>query len=204
MYEIPNLKYSYDDLEPDIDSRTVKIHYEKHHHGYLDNLNKVLNSINYDYRYSLEELVEKIDSFPLEVRGDILFNAGGVLNHNLYWLSMSPHKNNIPEGKLKAAIDEEYGSFENFKNEFIKTATLLKGSGYTFLVINHDKKLEIINTSNQETPYLYGLIPIMTIDLWEHAYYLLYQNRRGEYIKNFFNIVDFVETNKFYEKNIQK
>ncbi|MFA5604071.1 MAG: superoxide dismutase [Bacilli bacterium] len=204
MYKIPKLKYSYGDLKPDIDSRTVEIHYEKHHHGYLDNLNKVLNSINYDYRYSLEELVVNIDSFPLEVRGDILFNAGGVLNHNLYWLSMSPHKNNTPKGKLKEAIDEEYGSFENFKNEFIKTATLLKGSGYTFLVINHEKKLEIINTSNQETPYLYGLIPIMTIDLWEHAYYLLYQNRRGEYIKNFFNIIDFIEINKLYEKNIQK
>ncbi|MDD2519089.1 MAG: superoxide dismutase [Bacilli bacterium] len=202
MYEISKLKYSYNALEPDIDSRTVEIHYEKHHHSYLNNLNKVLDSINYDYRYSLEELVKNIDMFPLEIRGDILFNAGGVLNHNLYWLSMSPNKNNIPVGKLKDAINEEYGSFENFKNEFIKTATILKGSGYTFLVINHNKKLEIINTSNQETPYLYGLIPIMTIDLWEHAYYLLYQNRRGEYIKNFFNIVDFVEINKLYEKNI--
>ena len=145
-----------------------------------------------------------IDKFPIEKRGNILFNAGGVLNHNLYWFNISPLKNTHPVGKIASAIDIEYGSFENFKEEFIRKSSLLKGSGFTFLVVNKDGRLEIINTPNQETPYLYGLTPIMALDLWEHAYYLLYQNRRDEYINNFFNIVDFVEINKLYEETIQK
>ena len=204
MYDMPNLPYSYDSLEPYIDEKTVRIHYEKHHKGYLNNLNEILKKINFQKKYSLMELVENIDELPIEDRGEILFNAGGVLNHNLYWQNMSSHKNNHPVGKIADAINKEYGSFEAFKNEFIKQASLMRGSGFTFLVINHEGKLEIINTPNQETPYLYGLIPIMALDLWEHSYYLLYQNRRSEYINNFFNIVDFVEINKLYEKNIQK
>ncbi|MDD2181528.1 MAG: superoxide dismutase [Bacilli bacterium] len=202
MYDIPNLPYLYDALEPYIDQETVKIHYEKHHQGYLNNLNEILEKINFQKNYTLIELVENIDELPIEDRGEILFNAGGVLNHNLYWKNMSQHRNNRPVGKLADAINKEYGSFETFKNEFIKQASLLRGSGFTFLVINHEGNLEIINTPNQETPYLYKLIPIMALDLWEHSYYLLYQNRRSEYINNFFNIVDFVEINKLYEENI--
>lgn len=204
MYDIPKLPYSYDALEPSIDEKTVRIHYEKHHRGYLNNLNELLKKINFKKNYTLVELVEHIDELPIEDRGEILFNAGGVLNHNLYWKNMSPHKNNHPVGKLENAINKEYGSFEIFKNEFIKQASLMRGSGFTFLVINHKGELEIINTPNQETPYLYGLIPIMALDLWEHSYYLLYQNRRSDYINNFFNIVDFVEINKLYEENIQE
>lgn len=202
MYQIPKLGYNYDELEPIIDEKTVYIHYELHHKSYLNKLNSILNELEYDYRYNLIELVEHIDEFPIRKRGDILFNAGGVLNHNLYWLNMSPNKNTVPVGKLKEAIDKKYGSFENFKKEFIDQASKVVGSGWTFLVINHENDLEIINTSNQETPYLYGLKPIMALDLWEHSYYLLYQNRRSDYINNFFNIVDFVEINKIYEKNI--
>ncbi len=202
MYDIPRLPYSYDALEPNIDEKTVSIHYEKHHLNYLNNLNNLLKEINFNKNYSLKELVQNIDEIPIEKRGNILFNAGGVLNHNLYWLSMSQNKNNHPIGKLEVAINDKYGSFENFKKEFIKQATLLKGSGYTFLVIDKNNNLEIINTSNQETPYLYGLTPIMTIDLWEHAYYLLYQNRRTDYINNFFNLIDFVEINKLYEETL--
>lgn len=204
MYDLIKLPYQYNALEPNIDEKTVLIHYERHHRGYLNNLNRLLEEVEYKGNYTLLELVQNIDEFPMNKRDDILFNVGGVLNHNLYWLSMSPEKNIIPNGKLKEAIDNEYGSFENFKNEFIRLANLLKGSGYTFLVVNREDKLEIINTPNQETPYVYGLIPIMALDLWEHAYYLSYQNRRSDYINNFFNIVNFKEIGKLYEEAIQK
>ncbi|NLL44595.1 MAG: superoxide dismutase [Mollicutes bacterium] len=200
MYELPPLRYALNALEPYISERTVDIHYHRHHQGYLDKLNNFLNSVNYDYRYSLEELINHIDEFPINIRGQILYNAGGVLNHNLYWNSIGPGNKNIPVGTIKEAIDKEFGSFENFKEEFMKQAGLVVGSGWTFLVINGEGKLEIINTSNQETPYLYGLKPIMALDLWEHAYYLDYQNRRDQYISNFFQIVDFDMINKLYEK----
>ncbi|NLM62792.1 MAG: superoxide dismutase [Mollicutes bacterium] len=204
MYDLIKLPYQYNALEPNIDEKTVLIHYERHHRGYLNNLNRLLEEVGYKGNYTLLELVQNIDEFPMNKRDDILFNVGGVLNHNLYWLSMSSEKNIIPNGKLKEAIDNEYGSFENFKNEFIRLANLLKGSGYTFLVVNREDKLEIINTPNQETPYVYGLTPIMALDLWEHAYYLSYQNRRSDYINNFFNIVNFKEIGKLYEEAIQK
>lgn len=204
MYKLPLLNYSDDALEPYIDARTVDIHYNKHHMGYLNRLNNALNSVGYDYKYSLEELVNHIDEFPIKARGNILYNAGGVLNHNLYWYSISPNRNNKPVGLLKQAIDAKYGNYDKFKEQFIKEASFVVGSGWTFLVINHKGELEIINTSNQETPYLYGLIPIMALDLWEHAYYLKYQNKRDEYISNFFEIVDFDNMNKLYEQEIKK
>ena len=204
MYKLPPLRYSYNALEPYIDATTVDIHYNKHHMGYLTRLNNALNGVNYDYQYSLEELVKHIEDFPIKLRGNILYNAGGVLNHNLYWYSISPNYNNKPVGLLKQAIDAKYGNYDKFKEEFIKEASLVVGSGWTFLVINHKGELEIVNTSNQETPYLYGLTPIMALDLWEHAYYLKYQNKREEYILNFFEIVDFDNINRLYEQKIKK
>lgn len=200
MYQKMKLKYGYKDLEPVIDSKTVNIHYNKHYQKYLDNLNKVLQELNYDFKYSVIELVNHIDEFPIQKRDTILFNAGGVINHELYFNSMTPRMNQRPVGELKKAIDDTYGNYENFKQEFIKTASYLVGSGYTFLVMNKENKLEIINTSNQETPYLYGLTPILALDLWEHAFYLKYQNRKDEYINNFFSIIDFENVNKLYEQ----
>ena len=202
MYNMIELSYSYDALEPYIDTRTVGIHYNNHYKGYLTRLNNLLKNQNFSFNYPLNEIPKRIDEFSIESRGDILFNAGGVLNHELYFLNMSPNKNNLPKGKLKEAIDFEYGSFENFKKEFIRMAMLLKGSGYTFLVVKNNG-LQIVNMSNQETPYTYDMIPIMTIDLWEHAYYLKYQNNREEYINNFFHIVNFDYIEQLYEKAIQ-
>lgn len=202
MYKIISLNYDYDALEPYIDTNTVDIHYNKHHKGYLDKLNNILNSVNYKYDYTLVELINHIDNFPMNLRGDILYNAGGVLNHNLYWYNMSPNHNNLPVGKIKEAIDKKYGSFDKFKEEFIKTASKVVGSGWTFLVITPTKDLDIINTPNQETPYLYGFIPVIALDLWEHSYYLKYQNKRSDYINNFFQIIDFKNINDLYEKNI--
>ena len=200
MYQKIKLKYGYEDLEPVIDSKTVNIHYNKHYQKYLDNLNKVLQELNYDFRYSVIELINHIDEFPIQKRDTILFNAGGVINHELYFNSMTARMNQRPVGYLKKAIDDTYGNYENFKQEFIKTASYLVGSGYTFLVMNKENELEIINTSNQETPYLYGLTPILALDLWEHAFYLKYQNRKDEYINNFFSIIDFENVNKLYEQ----
>ena len=204
MYKSVILPYNYGDLEPVLNSETINVHYNKHYLGYLEKLNKILNDINYDYRYTKEELVSHIDEIPIDVRDDVLYNLGGVLNHELYFYSMSNNKVNVPIGALRKKIIDEYGTIENFKDEFIKTANKLVGSGYAFLVLNNNLKLEIINTPNQETPYLYGLIPIMALDLWEHAYYLVYRNRRGEYIEKFFEIVDYNNINKNYEKAVKE
>ena len=203
MYKVLPLDYSLDALEPYIGAETMEIHYNNIYKGYIDRLNRLLNSINYNYEYSLEELIKHIDEFPIQYRGEILYNAGGVLNHNLYWMSMSPDRNNVPVGLLKEAINKEYGSYDNFRKEFIEAASAVVGSGWTFLVINNKKNLEIINTPNQETPYLYGLIPIMALDLWEHAYFLKYKNKRNEYVLNFFEIVDFDKINKLYEEKVK-
>lgn len=203
MYTIDTIDYPYNALEPVLSEKTINIHHNKHHKKYLDNLNKLLEENNYNYQYTKEQLVDKIDIFPLKDRGNILFNLGGVLNHDLYFDIIGPQNHEI-KGKFKDKVIEEYGSYENFKNEFIKETKFLVGSGYTFLVLNKENKLEIINTSNQETPYSYGLIPIMNIDLWEHAYYLDYQNNKDEYINNFFSIIDFDKVNKHYEQALQK
>lgn len=199
MYKPLPLKYSDNALEPFISAYTINTHYNKHYQNYLNKLNETLTKLNYDYKEDLVTLVKNIEQFPLTERDTILYNAGGVLNHELYFSNMSPNKNNKPKGKLNDAINKQYGSFENFKNEFIKTSKLLVGSGYTMLVLNNDT-LDIINVSNQETPYIYGLTPIMALDLWEHAYYLDYQNEKNNYILNFFEIVDFDVVEQNYEK----
>lgn len=204
MYVLKSLPYSYNALEPYISTRTVTIHHEKHHKGYLDKLNIALNKANFDFSHSILWVIQNIDNFPLSLRGDILYNAGGVLNHDLYFEILSSNKNNEPKGILKDEINKEFGSFEKFREEFIKNALSVVGSGWTFLVLNKDKKLQIINTSNQETPYLYGFTPIIGLDLWEHSYYLDYQNNKNQYIDNFFLLLDFDRIENLYEETYQK
>ena len=193
MYKLMHLPYPYDALEPDISEKTVNIHYNKHHKKYNDNLNKLISVDT----YPLELIPQNIDKFPMEKRGQILYNAGGVLNHNLYWYSMNEVKS-YPTGKLLNKINETYGNFDNFKKTFIEKAKMMTGSGYTFLVASNES-LTIMNLPNQETPLSYGLIPLFTIDLWEHAYYLDYQNDRDKYIENFFNKANFDYASKIYE-----
>lgn len=184
---------NYDSLEPVIDDLTLDLHYNKHYQKYLDNLNKLVGN----YSGSVEDIIKNIDDFDLNKRGDILYNVGGVFNHELYFSSM----NNKPfkENKLVRDLIKQYGSFDNLKKEFIKVASKLVGSGYTFLVLN-DKCFDIVNMSNQEVPYTYGLVPLLAIDLWEHAYYLKYKNNRDLYINNFFSIIDFDNASNIYEK----
>jgi len=200
MYE--KIKLDYTSLEPYIDDRTLDIHYNKHYQKYLDNLNKLLKEENYNFS-SIYDLIENIDKINLNDRGEILFNLGGVVNHSLYFYNMSDKGNNKPIGKIKDDIEIYFNTYDEFKEKFKKSAMNLQGSGYTFLVLDEKKDLKIINTSNQDTPYYYGFIPIITLDLWEHAYYLKYQNRKEEYINAWFNLIDFVKVNQLYESNIK-
>lgn len=204
MYKQIDLTYNYDDLVPTLSGKTIFVHYEKHYLGYLNKTNALLKEINYDKNISLEELVINIDTIPMEKRGDILYNASATLNHELYFKNISSRKKSYPIGKIKTAINEKYGDFDNFKKEFINKANKMIGSGYTYLVIKDNNELDIINMSNQDSPLSYGFKPIMTIDLWEHAYYLDYQNRRSDYINNFFDIVDFGVINNLYEENTKE
>ena len=199
MYE--KIKLDYNSLEPFVDDETLDLHYNKHYGKYLDNLNRLLKKNNYKFT-SLYDLIENIDKINLNDRGEILFNLGGVINHSLYFYNMSNSGNNIPSGELGLEINKVYGSYDNFKKEFKKSALNLEGSGYTFLVLDNNK-LKIINTSNQDSPYYYGFIPILALDLWEHSYYLKYKNRKDEYIDAWFNLIDFKKTNKLYVDSIK-
>lgn len=190
------LNYEYNDLMPYISPRTLLIHYNNHYLKYKENLNKLVMTDD------LVKLIKNIDKYDLRKRDEILYNVGGVLNHELYFSSMN-HKNRMPTGKLKIAIDKKYGSYDKFKREFIRKANMMIGSGYTFLVINKNG-LDIINLSNQETPYLYNMIPLLALDLWEHAYYLDYQSDRANYINNFFQIIDFGLSSKLYEEQTKE
>lgn len=201
MYKKIDLDYS--SLEPYIDDLTLSVHYNKHYQKYLDNLNKLLSSVDYDYKYSLPELVKNINVFPEEIRGEILYNAGGVLNHELYFDILNTNGKKEPTGKLLDDINKKYGTFNNFVTEFMKSANKLKGSGFTYLVLNNNE-LDIINLPNQETPYIYNMIPLIALDMWEHSYYLKYQNNKEQYIKNFFSIIDFNKVENIYEKEIKK
>lgn len=193
MFDIIKLPYDYDALEPYIDSETVNIHYNKHHKKYLDNLNKLVFK-----DILLEDIPKRIDEFPLEKRGAILYNAGGVLNHNLYFQGLFDVKS-YPSGRLADKISKVFGSFDSFKDIFISKARLLVGSGYTFLVMDKVGSLSIINLPNQETPFSYDLIPLFTVDLWEHAYYLKYKNDKDSYLKNIWNKVNFDYASSLYD-----
>ena len=199
--EYKRITLDYKSLEPYIDDRTLDLHYNAHYRNYTDKLNKYLNDINYDYKDSPEYLAKHIDILPMENRDKILFNLGGYLNHSLYFYNLTNKKKNIPI-ELLNLINKYFGSFSLFKEEFIDMAMEVKGSGYTFLVMDKNNKLRIINTSNQDTPYYYGFTPIMTIDVWEHAYYLKYTYLRKKYLENIFDIIDFDKVYKLYLDNI--
>ncbi|MBR3362807.1 MAG: superoxide dismutase [Bacilli bacterium] len=202
MKEMIVLPYSYNALLPDINSEVLSIHFDKHYKGYVYNLNKYLKEAGFKNEISLEEIPSNIENFPINLRGDILYNAGGVLNHELYFKSMNPIKSD-PKGNLLNKINTIYGSFEEFRRDFISRAKALVGSGYTFLVSNKRGDLTIINLVNQETPLSYNLIPLFALDLWEHAYYLQYKNDRDKYIENFWNKANFDNALKIYEEIVK-
>ena len=199
-FEKVNLTYSFNALEPYIDEETVRIHYTKHLQAYVDNLNAALKGYEkFVDKKSIEYILSNVSSIPKAIRQTVINQGGGVSNHNLYFYILSPNPKHKPEGKLLKEILNTFGSFNNLKKE-LNTASLNQfGSGYGWLVKTKRNKLKIINTSNQDSPYSLGYIPLLTIDVWEHAYYLKYKNLRKDYIENIWNIIDFEIIESLYE-----
>ena len=194
-FELPKLPYNYDALEPHIDARTMEIHHSKHHNGYTNNLNKAIEGTDFMGK-SIEEICASKD-----LTGAIRNNGGGYFNHNLFWTSMSPDGGGLPSGKIAELIDSNFGTFENFKQEFTKLAGSRFGSGWAWLCVDSKSKLSVCSTANQDNPLMddqCGGTPILGIDVWEHAYYLNYQNRRPDYIQAFFNVIDWNEVSRRY------
>ena len=189
-FEPAALKYAMDALEPVIDAKTVEIHYTKHHATYAKNLNAVLEKHPELFDWSLEKLVSNLDKIPEDIRTAVKNNGGGVYNHDFYWASMAPGVSGEAKGKLADAINTTFGGFVQFKAEFEKTALARFGSGYCWLSCRKDGTLVIHSTANQENPLQENMLPILVVDVWEHAYYLKYQNRRAEYLSMWWNIVD--------------
>lgn len=196
MYKLDKLPYEYDALEPYIDTHTLGLHHNKHQQNYLNKLNSLLIKNNYSFKYPIEDIPKHIEEFSLDDRKDILFNFGGVVNHNIYFKSMSPKKE-APNKELLKKINMEYGSLDKFKKVFKDKALSLKGSGYTFLVLENGD-LNIMNLQNQDSPYNYKVVPLIGLDMWEHAYYLNYKNMKDVYIDNFFEVMDFSLANKIF------
>lgn len=197
-YELPKLPYTYDALEPNFDKETMEIHYTKHHNTYVTKLNEAVAGHPELASKSAEELVTNLDSVPEDIRGAVRNHGGGHANHTLFWSILSPNGGGAPTGNLKAAIESEFGTFDEFKEKFNAAAAARFGSGWAWLVVN-DGKLEIVSTANQDSPLSDGKTPVLGLDVWEHAYYLKFQNRRPEYIETFWNIINWDEANKRFD-----
>lgn len=192
-FELKKLKYDYDFIEPIIDKDTMEIHHSKHHMAYINNLNIALEihpSIKFD---SLEEILKNINILPDDIKQSVINNAGGALNHNIFFDGITNKKYSIKSGELYQLIIKTFGSFDEFKEIFKSAATSRFGSGWAWLVLNNKNELEVISTANQDNPLMDNKFPILGLDVWEHAYYLKYQNRRPEYVNNFFDIINFEE-----------
>lgn len=188
-FELQPLGYAYDALEPHIDTLTMTIHHTKHHQGYVNNLNAALEKHPSLQNMSLEELLLSLDTLPEDIRTAVRNNGGGTFNHNLFFSTLKKNEGGKPSGRLLTLINEAFGSFEAFKDAFANAAKTRFGSGWAWLVENKEGRLEVFSTPNQDSPLDKGN-PLLGIDVWEHAYYLKYQNRRPEYIDNFFEVID--------------
>ena len=198
-FELPALPYAFDALEPYIDARTMEIHHDKHHQGYVNKLNAALEKHPELQEKSLEELVRNPASLPEDVQTAIRNNGGGHYNHSIFWTVMSPNGGGEPTGALAQAIKDAFGDFATFKDKFSQAAATRFGSGWAWLGLK-DGKLTVISLPNQDAPLMEGLTPILGLDVWEHAYYLKYQNRRPEYISNWWNVVNWDEVARRYEE----
>ncbi|AST96622.1 superoxide dismutase [Shouchella clausii] len=202
-HSLPELGFAFDALEPTIDRKTMEIHHGKHHQTYVNNLNAALENEPSLQSQSLEQLLANIESLPASIQTPVRNNGGGHLNHSLFWQVIAPPTGaNEMSPALKEAIDKAFGNFEGFKETFTKAATTRFGSGWAWLVVNESKELEVYSTANQDNPIMDGKQAILGLDVWEHAYYLNYQNRRPEYIANFFSIINWEAVSKAYEKAI--
>ncbi len=196
-YTLPKLPYAYDALEPQIDARTMEIHHTKHHQAYITNLVAALDKHPELKDTPLETLIANINDVPEDIRTAVRNNGGGHLNHSLFWEIMAPASEK-PENELTKAIDEKFGSFDAFKEAFDTAAKTRFGSGWAWLVLNDKKELVVYSTANQDNPLMDGYTPILGIDVWEHAYYLNYQNRRPDYIGAWFDIINWDAANKLF------
>ena len=195
-FELPPLPYSFNALEPSIDAMTVEIHYTKHHATYLKNLNDALAKHPELMNNSIEQILTSLDKIPEDIRTAVRNNAGGYYNHMIYWAIMGPGKGGEPQGNLGGAITKTFGNFASFKSELEKAGLGRFGSGWAWLSKKKDGALVIHNTPNQDTPLADGMFPVIGVDVWEHAYYLKYQNRRAEYLTNWWNVVNWDEAEK--------
>ncbi|MGM8214122.1 superoxide dismutase [Bacillaceae bacterium W0354] len=197
-FQLPELPYAYDALEPHIDKETMNIHHTKHHNTYVTKLNDALEGHADLQDKSLEELLNSLESLPNDIQTAVRNNGGGHANHSLFWTILSPNGGGNPSGELADKINEAFGSFDSFKEKFAAAAAGRFGSGWAWLVVKNGN-LEITSTPNQDTPLMEGVTPILGLDVWEHAYYLNYQNRRPDYIAAFWNVVNWDEVAKRYE-----
>lgn len=193
---LPDLPYAYDALEPYIDEETMHLHHDKHHNTYVNNVNVALAK-HPEIGEDLEQLLSDVETIPADIRQAVINNGGGHLNHALFWELMTPEKTE-PSAALAADLEATFGSFEDFKASFTTAATSRFGSGWAWLVVNPDGKLEVMSTANQDTPISEGKTPILGIDVWEHAYYVKYRNVRPDYIKAFFSVINWNKVNGLY------
>lgn len=198
-FQLPELPYAYDALEPHIDKETMNIHHTKHHNTYVTNLNAALEGHSDLQEKSVEELISDLDALPEDIRTAVRNNGGGHANHSLFWKTLSPNGGGSPTGELADKINEAFGSFDKFKEAFEQAAATRFGSGWAWLVVNSNGDLEVTSTPNQDSPLMEGKTPLLGLDVWEHAYYLKYQNRRPEYISAFWNVVNWDEVAKNYD-----
>ncbi|MBV9999411.1 MAG: superoxide dismutase [Verrucomicrobia bacterium] len=198
-YELPPLPYPFDALEPHIDAKTMEIHHDKHHQTYVTNANNALKDHPDLAGKPVEELISNLNAVPENIRTPIRNNAGGHANHSLFWKILSPNGGGEPKGELATAINSTFGGFEPFKEKINAAGAARFGSGWAWLVLNKEGKLEVTSTANQDNPLMEGLKPVIGVDVWEHAYYLKYQNRRPEYLKAWWNVVNWDEAEKNYQ-----
>lgn len=198
-FTLPELPYAHNALEPHIDEETMKIHHGKHHNTYVTKLNDAIAGHADLESKSIEDLVKNLNSLPDSVKGPVRNNGGGHLNHTMFWTLMSPNGGGAPTGDVASAIEETFGSFDKFKEEFKNAALTRFGSGWAWLVVNNGK-LEVTSTPNQDNPITDGKAPILGVDVWEHAYYLKYQNKRPDYVDAFFNVINWDRVNELYKE----
>ncbi|QGJ69444.1 Manganese superoxide dismutase [Planctomycetales bacterium 10988] len=198
-FSTPDLPYAKDALEPNIDAQTMEIHHDKHHAGYVTKLNNAVEGVDIGTD-CVNELIAKIDSLPEGIRTAVRNNGGGHSNHSLFWKIMKPEGGGAPTGAVATAIDEQLGGYEKFKEDFSSAAATRFGSGWAWLSVTPEKTLVIESTPNQDSPIMHGNKPILGLDVWEHAYYLKYQNKRPDYISAFFNVINWEQVNENYAK----
>lgn len=198
-YTLPDLPYDYDALEPHIDERTMKIHHSKHHQGYTNKTNNALEGTKFEDK-PIKDVLRNINDVPEDIRQTVINVGGGYANHNLFWKIMSPNGGGEPGGDISQALNDKFGSFTDFQDQFKQAALGRFGSGWAWLCVDDNGDLKLLSTQNQDSPLMNGLNPIFGLDVWEHAYYLKYQNRRPDYVDAFWNVVNWDQVEKNYKK----